>query len=318
VDLPAVELTGALGPVALSVGRAPVGYGPNQVGAVIASGAAALDRVELMTTRPVRLPWFFRHLGDFALDLSVARFDEPRHPYDPLLWEFQLSWRPHQRVTLAAARGLMFGGTPWSGKPASEIPASLLGIKNSRENNLYSASVRLRLPTEALLPLTAKLEWGSDDEPGAAVTWPGLVAGLSAPLLPGLPVALGVEYAYFGRGLFGYHDPFGWYGHWRFKGGWATGQTPLGDRMGGNGRALRAIASADPFDARVRLAGVAWVQDRFADNLYASTAGRRSVGLEVRAELRLGRFSVGAGGAYERGGNRWSRREITAGATCFF
>jgi hypothetical protein len=318
VELPAVELVGALGPVALSVGHAPVGYGPSQVGGVVATGLAALDRIELMTTRPLRLPAFLAPLGDIALDLAVARFDEPRHPYHPLLWEFQLSWRPHPRLTLAARRGVMFGGTPWDGIPAGDVPLSLLGIKNDLENNIYSASMELRLPTEALLPLTAKLEWGTDDEPGAAVTWPGIVVGLSAPLVPGLPLALGVEYAYFGRGLFGHHDPFGWYGHGLYRGGWATGQAPLGDPMGGNGRALRAVASADPLEGRVRLAGVAWVQERFADNLYAPAAGGRSAGFEARAELRMGRFSVGVGGVYERGGSRWSRREVAAEAKVFF
>ncbi len=317
VDLPALEVVGALGPVALSLGRAPVGYGPNQVGGVVASGAAALDRVEIMTTRPIRLPGFLGVLGDFALDVALARFDERRHPYHPLLWEFQLAWRPHPRLTLSAIRGLMFGGTPWSGISAVEIPASLLGIKNDRENNVYSGAIQLRLPTEALLPLTVKVEWGTDDNPGAVVQWPGLVAGLSAPLLPGFPAALGVEYAYFGRGPFGFHDPFGWYGHGQYVGGWATGETPLGDPLGGNGRALRVVASADPLDARARLTAMAWVQDRFPDNLYPG-AGGRSAGVRGEAELRLGAFAAGVRGSYERGGDRWSLSEFAISGTVFF
>jgi hypothetical protein len=317
-DLPELEAVGTLGPVALSVGQAPIRYGPNDLGAIVMSGAASLERIELMTTSPVRLPGPLHAVGDLALDLAVARFSESRHPYDPLLWEFQLLWRPHPRLTLGAIRGVMFGGALWEGIPASQVPVAMLGIKNYRENNGYSVSMKMRLPTESLLPLTAKLEWGSDDNPGAALQWPGVVAGLSSPMLPGLPAALGVEYAYFGRGPFGYHDPFGWYAHGQYVGGWATGQAPLGDPLGGNGRALRVVASADPFDARARVKAAAWVQDRFADNLYAPAAGGRSVGFRGEAEVRLGRGAVGARGSYERGDDGWSRSELTVGATVFF
>src|SRR5512143_3564047 len=55
-DAPQLEAVGAVGSFALSVGEGPVGYGPNDVGAVVASGAAPLERIELMTTAPVRLP----------------------------------------------------------------------------------------------------------------------------------------------------------------------------------------------------------------------------------------------------------------------
>ncbi|GEJ55446.1 capsule assembly Wzi family protein [Anaeromyxobacter diazotrophicus] len=317
VAFPAAELVGALGPWALSVGRGPVGYGPNELGAVVTSGAVPLDRVELMTTAPLRLPGPLEVLGDFALDTALARFDEARHPYDPLLWTFQLQWRPHPRLTLAASRGLMFGGKNWEGIPTKNVPLSLLGIKNFNENNVYSGSVQVRLPTEAWLPLTAKVEWGSDDNPGALVQWPGLVAGLSAPMLGSLPAALGVEYAYFGKGPFGYHTPFGWYAHGQYTGGWVTGQTPLGDPLGGNGRALRLLGAADLWDARIRLTGAGWVQERSPDNLYAPSAAGRSVGGRGEAELRQDRWAVALRGGYERGEQGWSRGELTAMARFF-
>ena len=317
LDVSSAELVGALGPLALSVGRGPIGYGPNEVGAVVASGAAPLDRIELSTSAPVRLPGVLEVLGDFAFDAAVVRFREARHPYDPLLWEFQLQWRPHPRLTLGAIRGVMFGGRYWEGIPTQDIPLSLLGIKNFSDNNVYSVSARYLLPTEGLLPLTARVEWGSDDNPGAAVQWPGLVAGLSAPMLGGLPAALGVEYAYFGKGPFGYHDPFGWYAHGQYTGGWVTGQTPLGDPMGGNGRALRVTGAADLWDARLRLSGVGWLQDRSADNLYTPAAAGRSVGGRGEAELRIDRWAVGLRGGYERGEQGWSRGDLTAVVRAF-
>ncbi len=66
-DLDSAELVGSLGKLALSVGRTPVGYGPGAVGAVVASGRATLDRLELMTTAPVRFPEPLGFMGDFAL-----------------------------------------------------------------------------------------------------------------------------------------------------------------------------------------------------------------------------------------------------------
>jgi capsule assembly protein Wzi len=321
LDLPSLELVVAAGPVALSVGRAPVRYGPNEVGAVVMGGGAAVRRLEAMTTAPVRLP-YLGFLGDFALDLALMRFEETRHPYTPLLWASQLSWRPHPRLTLSAIRGFMFGGAPWQGIGAGDAIQSILGTKNASGNNVYAGGIRWRLPTEAALPLTARLEWGTDDEPGAAFSWPGLVAGLSTPLLPGLPAALGVEGAFFGKSGLGFHDPFGWYAHDQYRGGWATGETPLGDPLGGNGRALRVTGALDLFDARLRLAGAAAISERDRlpdpDNLYAPQAAGRSAGLTGEAEWRQGRFAFGARGAYERGDDGWRRGELTVRATAFF
>ena len=313
-----LEAVVAAGSVQLSVGRSPVGYGPNEIGGVVASGSAAIDRVELMTTSPFRLPWILGTLGDFTFDTVIARFPEARHPYTPLFWEFQLQWRPLPRLTLAAIRGFMFGGAIWDGIPPGQVPLALLALRNYLGNNVYSGSIQYRLPTEPLLPLTVKLDWGSDDEAAAAWKWPGLVAGISAPMLPGLPASLGVEYAYFGKGIGPPHDPFGWYAHSQYVGGWATGETPLGDPLGGNGRALRLVGSADALDARLRLAGAAWVEDRFADNLYAPAAAGRSVGGRAEVELRMRSSSFGVRGSYERGRDGWSRGDVAATMTAFF
>lgn len=318
VALPSAEVIGTLGPFALSVGRGAVGYGPNEVGAVVASGAASMNRAELMTTVPVQLPGALAALGDFALDATLARFSDARHPYRPLLWEFQLQWRPHPRFTFGAARGFMFAGTPWEGISAKTAVAGFVGVSNKAPgNNVYSVSARCRLPVETLLPLTLDVEWGTDDNPGAAVQWPGLVAGISAPMLGPLPASLGIEYAYFGRGLVGYHDPFPWYSHFAYTGGWVTGQTPLGDPLGGNGRALRAIGAADLWDSRIRLSGLGWVQDRFVDNLYAPAAVGRSFGARGEVEWRHWRGALGIVSSYEWGRDGWNRVGVTAEAKLF-
>jgi hypothetical protein len=320
VDLPSLELVGAAGPIALSVGRAPVRYGPNEVGGVVMGGGAALRRIEAMTTEPLRVP-HLEWLGAFALDLALARFEEARHPYTPLLWSFQLSWRPHPRLTLAAIRGFMFGGALWEGLGTSDRVLALFGIKNVPRsgNNIYAGSIRWRLPTEAALPLTARLEWGSDDNPGAAANVPGILAGLSTPLLPGVPAALGFEWAFFDNSGVGHHNgPVFWYTHGDYVGGWATGQSPLGDPLGGNGHAYRLTAAADLLDARLHVDAVGAVNERRAENLYAPQAGGRSVGASGGVEWRQGRSAVGVRGAYEHGDDGWRRTELSLRAAWSF
>ena len=314
VSLPGVEAVTGTGPVALSVGRAPLRYGPSDFGAVVAGGAT-LDRIEMMTTAPICLPGLLAALGDFALDLALARFDEPRHPYHPLLWDMQLSWRPHPRLTLGGLRGVMFGGALWAGIPAHRIPGVLTGFSNYRENNVVSVSAAWRLPTDTLLPLTAKVEWGSDDNGGAWIQVPAVVAGISTPLLPFAGASAGFEYAYLGRLCC---RDIAWYTHGQYTGGWATGETPLGDPIGGDGRAYRLVASAEPFDGRLRLTAASWLQDRFSANLYAPGAIGRSVGGRLGVELRTGRSAAELSGEAERGVDGWSRRALRGAVTIFF
>lgn len=301
-DFPAFEAVAALGKWSLSAGRARVGFGFNEIGGVVLSGAAPLDRVELSTAAPLELP---ASLGLLTVDFLVAWMSEPRHPYSPLLAGLSLQWRPHPRLTVGIQRGLMFGGGPYTdltfGEKLQDLfwPFEPVKPTGTGGNNVYSASFRWRVPTDPLLPLTLRIEWGTDDNPGAAEAWPGLVAGISAPRLPGLPASLGLEYAYFGRGpgLFFHHDPFPWYSHGGYYGGWVVDQTPLGDPLGGNGNAVRAIATVWVPGCDVRVTFRAWSARRFQDNLRGPGAGR-DPGVRGEVVVPLGGYEVSARGQY--------------------
>ena len=307
--LTAGEVALSAGPLALSVGRGRIAYGPGLQASPVASGLATLDRVEAYTVEPLRLPL---GLGDLAADFALASLGtSPRHPYGPLLLLGQIGWRPHPRLTFRGARGYMFGGDPWSGISLGDALEGLSGLGNLAGNNVFSLALRYRLPTDGWQPLTLKIELATDDELGALLSWPGLVAGLTAPALGDLPVALGLEVVHFGPGFtVTRHDPFPWYGHGLYTGGWASGSAPLGDPLGGNGDALRGSASVDALDGMLWLCLRAHLQRRRADNLYAPQAGGRSAGVVAEAELRRGRFTLGASGAHERGGSRWRRSEL--------
>jgi hypothetical protein len=216
-------------------------------------------------------------------------------------------------------RAILFGGDPWDGFPAWHRALVLVGLDNYRENNMLTASVRWRLPTEAALPLTAVVDWGTDDDPLAAVKIPGFVAGLSAPMIASAPVSVGVEYAFFGRLCCREEARSApWYVHGQYRPGWVVDQTPLGDPLGGNGRALRVRATADLWRGRLRVWSLAFGQDRFSSNLYAPQAGGRSVGGRAGAELRLGAAALELRGGLERGRSGWRMGEATVQASASF
>jgi hypothetical protein len=316
-ELTDADVVASGGWMGLAVGRARPGVGFSRGSGVVVSGEAVIDRFELFTTRPIALPALLGRAGAVTADSFVARLREPRHAGTSLLWASSVRWRVHPRLTLGAARAVMFGGDPWDDLPAWDRTRALVAGRNFRENNVHAVSARWRMPTEGVLPLTLEVDWGSDDDPLAAVKVPGIVAGLSAPMLGRLPITIGVEYAFFGR--FCCREPWKsapWYTHYDYPGGWVTGQVPIGDALGGDGRALRVRATLDDGSA-VRISTAAWAQERFGMNLYSPQAGGRSAGGELSAELRLPRSSVELRGIHERG-PRWHATQAAIEATVSF
>ncbi|HEX2191443.1 MAG TPA: capsule assembly Wzi family protein, partial [Longimicrobiaceae bacterium] len=327
LELPRWDVVAGWGPVALSLGEQPVGYGPAAGGGVVLSGAAALPRLEAQTSRPLALPGWLRLLGPVSAHTFVTRLDERRHPGDPYLWGMRVALRPHPRLTVGMNRASIFGGDSVSTRvTAGSVGRMLLGmLSDDFENQVVAAEFRYRLPTEEVLPLTLYLEWGADDGAGAWWDVPGRVLGAYVPAVPGAEaLALGAEYTSFATLCCG--NP-GWYTHAAQPGGWAAEGALLGHPLGGEGRELLVYSHADLAGARLRLDGRVFRRERGregydafprAGNLFAPERAGPSTGLHAgalwratrRAELRLG--------AYREVGDGWRAHELDLNASLLF
>lgn len=323
VDLARWEAVAQAGPLSLSAGKQPVGYGWSEGGGIVL-GSALVPRMEVQTVRPLRLPGFLRLAGPVAGHLFVSRAGGARHPDEPWLWGARVAFQPHQRVSFAVSRASLFGGDEAVTVP--RVLGMLVGVirGSTFENQVLSFEGRWRLPTEAVLPATAYLEWGADDGAGALDETPGRVAGVLFPALPGVPeVAAGVEYARLAEACCG-HGP--WYFNFSFPGNWARGSYPLGHPLGGEGWEAAGFARAELLDARLRVDARGFVRDR-SDSSYATSRGGnlfgpartgRSTGVQGGVSYRLRpQVELRARGRGEAG-NGWSETALDAQLAVFF
>lgn len=321
------DLTAGWGPVALSAGEEPVGYGPGEGGGIVLSGAQALPRVQLETSRPLALPGFLRFAGPVAFHTFVSRLDERRHPGDPYLWGMRVALRPHPRLTVGINRASIFGGD----SVATEVgPRSvgrmLLGIlSDDFENQVVAAEFRYRPPTERVLPLVLYLEWGADDGAGAWWDVPARVLGAYVPAVPGLPaVAAGAEYTRFAALCCG--NP-GWYTHAAQPGGWAAEGATLGHPLGGEGQEFLLYSHAELEDARLRLEGRAFRRERGregydafprAGNLFAPELAGWSTGASLATRWRVTPHTELRLRALCEVGSEWRSHELDLNASVLF
>lgn len=323
VDMARWEAVAQAGPVALSFGKQPVGYGWSEGGG-ITLGEVLLPRVEAQTVRPVRLPGFLRVFGLVAAHTFVSRAGGTRHPDEPWLWGARVSFQPHGRLAFAVNRASLFGGD--EEVTAERVLKMLVGVIRGTtfENQILSFEGRWRLPTEAVLPATVYLEWGADDGAGALDEVPARVAGILFPAIPGVPqVAAGAEYARFAEACCG-HGP--WYFNFSFPGNWARGSRVLGHPLGGEGWEAAGFARAEVMDARLRVDARGFVRDRSdasyahfgGGNLFAPARTGRSTGVQAGVSYRVRpHVEVRASGRHEAG-DGWSESALDARLAVFF
>lgn len=309
--VPRWDLSAAVGPVGVSLGREVVGYGPGRTGGVIFSGTVPVARLEAQTLRPLRLPGPLRPLGHVAFHafLGPVRGD-PRHPDDPWLLGARVAVRPHARLDLAVSRGTLFGGDEPA--TAARLARMLVGVLRSDfENQVLSFDARWRPPVEAVLPMSVYVEWGADDAAGGLNEMPGRVAGVFVAALPGAPEAgVGAEYTRFPDACCGHGS---WYFNQSLPGNWALGARPLGHPLGGEGDEYALYGEADLRDARLRVEGRAFARSRSGrsegqGNLFSAARVGRSRGGGVQARWRaLGRTELRAG-FFADHGDGWRER----------
>lgn len=303
--------------VALSVGRQPIGYGYGE-GAVVLSGAAAMDRVQIETTTPLHLPGVLGYLGPVSFHTFLSRFMEERHVGEPWFWGASGSIRPHDRLTLSIHRATTIGGGP---APAPITARGLLYTfigkhAGTLADQVVSAEFRYRAPTEELLPITLYLEWGAEDSAGSFKNVPGQVFGVLLPALPRLAaVGLGAEYARFEAACCG-NPP--WYRHNAHPGNWVLSDVPLGHAVGGNGTEMLVYTQADLLDARLRLDARAFRRERRTENLFVPGRDGSSNGVSGRASWRLGPRSDLMLFVARESGSDWAEREASVGMRVFF
>jgi hypothetical protein len=284
----------------------------------VLSGAVPLDRIEVTTRRPIRLPSVLSKLGPVAFHTFLSRLSEERHPGDPYFWGARGVLQPHPRLELAVQRASMFGGsgtdTPITvGNVLRMLGGGLGGL--GFENQVVSASGRFRLPSEPILPLTVYLEWGAEDAAGAWWDVPGYVVGIETPAVPGLPeLSGGVEYASLAASCCG-NPP--WYRHHAFEGSWASRDAPLGHPLGGNGSELLGHASLDLLDSRLRLDGRVFHRRRLDDNLFVAGRAGGSNGWAVDAAWRIVPHSELFLAAAREDADGWSENMVRAGGRLF-
>lgn len=312
------EAAGLLGPVRLSVGRQPVGYGPGERGGIV-FGGSTLPRFDAQTAHPIRLPGILHTLGGQAtLHTFATRLGGDRHPTEPWLWGARFAFQPHSRLSFAINRGAIFGGDGQTVTAGRLFGLAVGTIRNDFANQILSFEGRWRLPTDAFVPATVYAEWAADDGAGALDEMPARTAGLWIPAIPGFPqIGVGGEYTDFPAAVTG-HGP--WYFHDDFPGNWARGGNPLGHPLGGEGWEAAGYGQADLFGARLRLSARGFVRER-GDESYATLGGGnlfapervgRSRGWSVDGAYRLGPRLDARGSWYRDAGDGWRERRIEA------
>mgnify|MGYP001169825598 CR=1 FL=1 len=304
-----------VGKVGAWLGRRAVGFGPAAGGGIVLSGAYGFTGGGLALLDGVTLPGVLRHLGVLRAETFLASVHRNGEVAEPWFWAGRVSLQPHARLVVGVNRAAMFGGTGNTPLRLRDVLYVVVGKHAGRgsevDNQVAAVDVWYRVPIGAL-PLAVYAEWGFEDSAGAWKDVPGIVVGGEIASVPGLPgLSLGIERASFAPSCCG--NPI-WYRHWRFLDGWAVDGRPLGHPLAGHGTEWRLSIGLDPWNARLRFRGDAFVRDRGDENVFAPDRAGESRGGALHGSLRVGpRFDLVLNVLHERGASGWreSRLEVT-------
>lgn len=282
VQVPRAFASVALGSIEAWLGRRTVGYGAARTGSLVLEDEVAFDGLGLANRAPVPFPGILRFLGFANAETFLARLDRNAPYRHPWFWAMRLSVHPHERLTVAASRGVIFGG---EGNAPFTLRNFLYlvvgdhgGAGGEFEKNTVSLDVRYRPPLP--IPTAAYLEWGFTDNAGAIVDNAAQVVGLEFPALPGVPgVGVGAEFARIPARCCGHGM---WYRHWSFRDGWSVDGQALGHPLAGEGKQWALFGDAHLLDGRLMLEAEGFRRWRGVENMLGPTREGWSSGGQVR------------------------------------
>ena len=275
---------GPLGPLYLTIGRAPAAWGVSPSGGHMHSGhARALDQVTVASDGTFRFPWIFRYIGPTRLSLTVARLEGARAIPHSFIVSYKISYKPMSSLELGVAVLNHSGG---EGAPEASFGRRLLDYLVLPErftsdpdleiSNLFAGfDVRWRLPgtrgSQAYGAMTID-DFGFNKELGRVFKQDAsYLLGFTIPrLAEDGSVGLRVEYRQTG---------IRFYRHGQFTSGLTFDGVVIGDPLGPDGRGGYLAVDARPnrWDritfqvAREERSGDYYVSEREADGFMRFT-----------------------------------------------
>lgn len=122
-----------------SFGRKSLHWGQSFIAPLLISGNATALNLFEVSTLPVRLPFFLRHIGLFKTDLFVSRLGEEREPGNEWLAGWRIGWKPLSSLEFNGAMVYLLAGDGVDDS-ASEIFIEILGARDSDASGAVSVA----------------------------------------------------------------------------------------------------------------------------------------------------------------------------------
>lgn len=289
-DIEEAQINVARGLAGAWIGRRDIGFGIGDGGGLV-TDRVTVKGAGVFLARPLHVPL----VGPTRFEMHASQIDNvlningTERNIEPWFWMARGSIEPLANLRIGINRGMMFGGEGNLPVTFARIADNVMGIYTRNEessfaNQIISVDFRYRLPAS---PITAYLDWGSDDGAGGWWDVPGVLAGVQLMHIDSMfDATLGVEHVQFSGTCCSNSI---WYRNVWFRGSWTNGDEPLGHPLGGHGREWRVFANG-AFAADKLLAAVAVYQRRRRDeNIFTPAWSGKSAGVRAEADVSASR-----------------------------
>ena len=173
-----------LGKLEIMAGRESLQWGQGWKGNLLLSNnAPPLDMVQISSSSPFQLPWYFRYIGQIKAALFLSELESSRVIGHPLFLGIRVCIRPHPIIEIGLGRTIIFGGKGVPSVGARDFFKILAGenLKAGADNSNHLAGFDLRLTIPFLRNTEVYGEHYGEDEAGGLPSRNSLLVGVYVP-----------------------------------------------------------------------------------------------------------------------------------------